>query len=83
LKSISSLPTTTRKRGRPLVLKDWHDLPHVGDPGILQKLQEGAVVDVAVGVDIGETQMLLGDESVDPSVRQVETHVINAPGIPG
>jgi hypothetical protein len=34
---------------------------------------------VAVGVDVGETQMFLGGEAVDPPVRQVETHSINSP----
>jgi hypothetical protein len=34
---------------------------------------------MAVGVDVGETQMLLGGESVDPPVRQVETHSLNSP----
>ena len=56
-----------------------HDAAHVGDAGIFQELQEGAVVDVAVGVDVGETQMLLGGEAVDPPVRQVEAHWISAP----
>ena len=56
-----------------------HDLPHVRDTGILQELQEGTVVDMAVGVDVGETQMLLGGEAVDPPVRQVEAHGISAP----
>jgi hypothetical protein len=34
---------------------------------------------MAVGVDVGETQMLLGGESIDPPVRQVETHPISSP----
>src|SRR6185295_6719884 len=55
-----------------------HDPAQVGHAGVLQQLEERAVVDVAVGVEIGEAQVLGGREAVDAAVGEVEGHCTNS-----
>jgi hypothetical protein len=51
-----------------------HDLAQVGHAGILQELYECAVVDVAVGVDIGEPEIFGSREAVDAAIGKIERH---------
>ena len=55
-----------------------HDLAQVGDARILQQLEERAVVDVAVGVEVGEAQMFGRGEAVDATVGKIEGHCTNS-----
>jgi hypothetical protein len=51
-----------------------HDLAQVGDARILHQLDEGAVVDVAVGIEVGEAQVLGRRKAVDAAIGKVESH---------
>src|SRR4051812_44647153 len=55
-----------------------HDAAQIGDARILQELDEGAVVDVAVGVDVDEAQMLGRREAVDAAIGQIQRHCTNS-----
>jgi len=57
--------------GRPLSSSGARSA-EVGDPGIIQELQEGAVVDMSRWRRHRQTQMIIGDESVRSTVRQGE-----------
>ena len=51
-----------------------HDLAQVGDARTLEQFDERAIVDVAVGIEVGEPEGFGGREAVDAAIGKVERH---------